>query len=63
MLPGALRRERLTEDSLLQAVRSSGLGGLELVAAVVLETNGTLAVIPRSSAGVGRRLGRIAPAG
>lgn len=49
----ALRRERLTEREVHQAVRSSGCGGLELVAAVVLETDGTLSVITRSQAGSG----------
>ncbi len=51
VLHDALAHQRLTEESLRQVVRSSGLGGLELVAAVVLETNGTMSVIPRSSAG------------
>jgi len=44
-LPGALRRERLTEAEVRQAVRASGRGSLEEAAAVVLETDGTLSVI------------------
>lgn len=44
-LPGALRAERLTEAEVLQAVRASGRGSLDGVAAVVLETDGSLSVI------------------
>lgn len=46
-----LRRMRLTEDELRQAVRSSGRGGLADVAAVVLEGDGTLSVVPASALG------------
>ena len=53
LLPDALARQRITEPSLHQAVRSAGLGGLDLVAAVVLEPNGTLSVVPESSRGSG----------
>ncbi len=49
----ALADERISEASLRQAVRSAGIGGLDLVAAVVLETNGTLSVIPASRLGSG----------
>ncbi len=49
----ALRRERISESSLRQAVRSSGSGGLERVAAVVLEPDGTLSVIPAGDLGSG----------
>lgn len=49
----ALGRQRITRESLQQAVRSSGIGGLELVAAVVLECNGTISVIPASQLGSG----------
>jgi uncharacterized membrane protein YcaP (DUF421 family) len=45
ILRGVLRRERLTESEVMQAVRASGRGGLEDVAAVVLETDGSLSVI------------------
>ncbi len=47
----ALTRQRISRASLAQAVRSAGIGGLELVAAVVLEPNGTISVIPTSQAG------------
>lgn len=47
----ALRRSRVAEDELRQAVRSSGQGDLASIAAVVLETDGSMSVVPRSSAG------------
>jgi uncharacterized membrane protein YcaP (DUF421 family) len=50
-LPEALRRQRVTVDELRQAVRASGTGGLSAVAAVVLESDGTLSVVPRQQAG------------
>lgn len=40
-----LSRMRLTHGDVCQAIRSSGCGDLELVAAVVLETDGSLSVI------------------
>lgn len=49
----ALAGERISEASLRQAVRSSGIGGLERVAAVVLEPDGTLSVIPAGELGSG----------
>jgi uncharacterized membrane protein YcaP (DUF421 family) len=42
----ALRRERITRAELDAAVRDAGVGALEDVAAVVLETDGTVTVIP-----------------
>lgn len=47
----ALREQRLTASEVRQAVRSAGVGDLALVAAVVLESDGTLSVIPSSRAG------------
>jgi uncharacterized membrane protein YcaP (DUF421 family) len=41
----ALARARLTHDEVFQAIRSSGCGDLEAVAAVVLETDGSLSVV------------------
>lgn len=55
-LEAALRSQRLTEAELRQAVRSSGAGGLETVAAVVLEADGTLSVITRERLGSGSAL-------
>ena len=47
----ALRAERLSRDEIQQAIRATGVGGLELVAAVVLETDGTLSVITHEKLG------------
>ncbi|WP_373486868.1 DUF421 domain-containing protein [Blastomonas sp.] len=47
----ALRKERVTREEVLCAVRGAGLGDLDDVAAVVLETDGTFSVIARSKAG------------
>ncbi|MGB7450377.1 MAG: YetF domain-containing protein [Ornithinimicrobium sp.] len=55
-IENTMRAERITEDSLCAAVRGSGVGGLDLVAAVVLETNGGLSVVPRSASGDGTAL-------
>jgi uncharacterized membrane protein YcaP (DUF421 family) len=55
-LEDALRKQRVTLDEVRQAVRSSGRGGLGDVAAVVLETDGTMSVIPESSCGDRRAL-------
>lgn len=56
MVSEALLRERIHPDSVCAAVRSSGIGGLESVAFVVLETDGTLSVIPDSALGSGTAL-------
>lgn len=47
----ALKTNRLTESEIRQAVRGSGGGDLSRIAAVVLETNGTLSVIPANMMG------------
>ncbi|GAA4424740.1 DUF421 domain-containing protein [Georgenia halophila] len=52
----ALRRQRLTPAEVRQAVRSNGVGGLDKVARVVLETDGTLSVIPVGKVGDGSAL-------
>jgi uncharacterized membrane protein YcaP (DUF421 family) len=57
----ALRRLRLDESELRQAVRSSGQGDLAAIGAVVLETNGRLSVIPGSSIGDASALGDMVP--
>lgn len=53
VLLDAVRDQRLTEGEVHQAVRSSGVGGLDQVAAVVLESNGTLSVITHQQCGDG----------
>lgn len=52
----AMRRERVTRGELSQALRASGVGGLDLVAAVVLETDGTLSVVTLEQRGDGSAL-------
>lgn len=47
----ALRRHRVTEADLQEAVRKAGLGSLDEAEVVVLEQDGTLAVIPPGSVG------------
>ncbi|MEO6092017.1 MAG: YetF domain-containing protein [Novosphingobium sp.] len=47
----ALRDERMSRRELEAAVRKSGLGDFADIAAVVLETDGTLSVISRDKAG------------
>lgn len=47
----AMRDERVTDDEVLAAVRNAGLGDLSDVAAVILETDGSLSVISLAKAG------------
>jgi uncharacterized membrane protein YcaP (DUF421 family) len=56
VLSDALREERVTVDEVRQAVRASGCGDLSSVAAVVLESDGSMSVIPASKAGSGSAL-------
>jgi uncharacterized membrane protein YcaP (DUF421 family) len=44
-LPDAMRRERVTREELAAAIRAQGIGSLEDVDAVVLETDGSLSVL------------------
>lgn len=46
--PDAMRDERITEDEIVSVIRSSGVARIEDVAAVVLETDGSLSVIRQS---------------
>ena len=50
-LEDALHQQRITMSELRQAVRSTGSGDLSAVAAVVLESDGSLSVISSSQAG------------
>lgn len=56
LLDDRLAANRVTGGEVRQAVRSQGIGGLETVEAVVLETDGTLSVIPGHSIGSGNAL-------
>ena len=49
--PEAMRRNRVSDEELRQAVRGAGAGDLASIAAVVLETDGTMSVITQSQAG------------
>jgi uncharacterized membrane protein YcaP (DUF421 family) len=51
VLRPALRVQRVTEAEVWQAIRSSGVGDLAMVAAAVLETDGTISVITEQRAG------------
>ncbi|MCM4083834.1 DUF421 domain-containing protein [Paractinoplanes hotanensis] len=51
LLTDALRGQRVTDNEVFQAIRSQGIGDLDAVAAVVLETDGTFSVIPQQQAG------------
>ncbi|HEV7949914.1 MAG TPA: YetF domain-containing protein [Glaciihabitans sp.] len=53
MIAAAVQASRLTESQVMQAARSSGFGDLSLVAALVLEPNGTLSVIGYDKRGSG----------
>lgn len=50
VLQGALHDERVTHGELLAALRQSGIGQVSQAGAVVLETDGTLSVLPRGEA-------------
>ena len=63
LLHDALRRSRLSESEVIQAVRNSGSGDLSDIAAVVLETNGKLSVISVAKMGNGSALAGVNGAG
>ena len=50
-LDAAMRRERVTREELLAAARSQGHASLDDVAAVVLETDGTITVVSSAASG------------
>lgn len=51
LLRATMRRERVTEEEVLSAIRMHGRGAVEDVASVVLETDGAFSVITRERAG------------
>ncbi|MFL6716988.1 MAG: DUF421 domain-containing protein [Burkholderiaceae bacterium] len=59
MIAGAMRRVRITSDEIRTAVRQQGMGGLDQVAAVVLETDGSLSIIPSEKLGSGSALNSV----
>jgi uncharacterized membrane protein YcaP (DUF421 family) len=50
MLDGALRDQRVTREEVESVVRAAGLATVADAAAVVLETDGSMSVVPRSAA-------------
>jgi uncharacterized membrane protein YcaP (DUF421 family) len=60
LLPDALRRERISEDEILQALRTAGAASIGELEAVVLETNGEVSVVGRAEPGRRGSLGRLA---
>lgn len=48
-LPGAMKRERVTEEEVRAAMRSQGISAVEEVEAVVLETTSDISVVPQPS--------------
>ena len=56
IVESALRAQRVTESEVWQAVRSSGVGDIGMVAAAVLETDGTISVVTQQQAGNGSAL-------
>lgn len=54
LLEQAMRQERITRDEVEAAVRKKGHGGFDAIAAVVLETDGSLSVIADTEVGDGR---------
>lgn len=63
LLHGALQRVRITEDEIRTAVRQHGHGSLAAIDLVVLETDGSLSVIPADKAGDRSAYGQLHPGG
>lgn len=63
LLPEVLSRQRLSDADIRQAVRGSGHGDLGAIGAVVLESDGSLSVIPVNDMGDGSALVDTDPAG
>jgi len=59
----AIAANRLSRSEVLQAVRSSGQGDVTRIAAVVLESNGTMSVISHDQLGDGSALGELGDRG
>ena len=55
-LEDAMRRQRVAHSEIRQAVRATGVGDLAKVAAVVLESDGTLSVVQTPQLGDGSAL-------
>lgn len=51
MVREAIRSQRLTEGEIRQAIRATGIGSTDAVGAVIVESDGSLSVIPRDKLG------------
>ncbi len=51
-LESAMKAKRVRREEILQVVRSQGIAAIDEIEFVVLETNGKMSVIPKSSTGV-----------
>jgi len=61
-LEGAMRAQRITREEVLAALRASGAAEVGEIAAVVLETDGSISVIPDAgAAGDGGTLANVEP--
>jgi uncharacterized membrane protein YcaP (DUF421 family) len=61
--PSVMKAVRITEEEICASVRQHGLGGIEQVAAVILESDGSLSVIGKQQAGSMDALKGVAGAG
>ncbi len=59
-IPAAMRAQRVSPEEVLQAVRGAGLGSVASAGAVVLETDGSLSVVPEGRMGDGSALRDVA---
>ena len=59
-LDRALRAERITREEVLAAMRASGTSDVATVAAVVLETDGSISIVPQTGAGTDGDVGILA---
>jgi uncharacterized membrane protein YcaP (DUF421 family) len=56
VLAGALARQRVAVAEVHQAIRAAGVGDVDAVAAVVLETDGSISVVATGKLGDGSAL-------
>lgn len=63
LLHAALKRECVAEPEILAAARSAGYGDLSQIAAVTLETDGTISVVGKDKAGNRSALANLAGSG
>jgi uncharacterized membrane protein YcaP (DUF421 family) len=63
MLPAAMARERMLAEEIDAALREHGLAGVEQADLVILETDGTISVVPDVAEDAWRsdRLASLAP--